>query len=531
MTSVRPLRARARLVVALLATSVLVLVNSGVWAAPLPQADAVLVDIQRQVGQVRGLDVLSETPLAVLPRATLIERLGSELNTDKSVREFLTSQMLLEVLGVTSDGYDLRQLQLRLLEEQTLAVYDFQDDTIYAAAESFQSGDVDVDGRLVLAHELTHALQDQHFDLQRVLPAVPENSDVAMAGRALVEGDAMLTMRIWGRQYLRPADKRNLGNDTTPTDPVLDDAPPLVQGESLFPYDAGWVFAQLLYQDGGYEAINQAFARPPRSTEQILHPEKYQAGESPVAVALAPLEQGLSGTWKTLRTDVFGELVLRLFLEPNVGWPVAEGAAAGWGGDAYTILEDAEGHRIVALMTVWDTESDAAEMFNAFAESIPAQYAADQRRTLTQPGVGRWTIPGYQVQALTTGKTVRMVYAPDVATLEQVDALISAARIGPSGPVAPPPTSPPAPIVTVAPESGRLTPTPQPDEDGDATVEPAFVPAGFVTPGPVATGTPGPATDSTPMPEATQLPPAGGGEGRATPTAAPTSSDDEDAED
>jgi hypothetical protein len=488
MTVGRLLRSGLRFVTGLLTVAAFVAITSGVWAAPFSQIESLVVEIQAQVAQIRGLDVRSETPVVLIPRSELVARLSRELNTERTVREFLTSQTLLEVLGVMQPGFDLRDLQVRLLDEQTLAVYDYQDRTVYVMAEALEAGDLDVNSRLVLAHELTHALQDQHFGLRRVLPTDPENSDVAMAGRALVEGDAMLTMRIWGRQFLRPNDKRDLGDDTIPSDPVLDSAPLLVQGETLFPYDAGWVFAQLLFQDGGIEAVNQAFARPPRSTEQILHPEKYQAGEHPVSVTIAPLEVALGGTWKTLRTDVFGELVLRLLLEPHVGWPTAEGAAAGWGGDAYTILEDGTGRRVVALMTVWDTEADAAEMFNAFSESIPAQFLTNQRRTLARAGLGRWTIPEYQVQVLKTDNTVRIVYAPDGATLEQVDALISAAVVGPSGPVAPPPPTPPAPVVTVAPESSRPTSTPRPADD---EISPDLTdPAVTMTPGASTTATP-----------------------------------------
>lgn len=495
MTVGRLLRSGLRVVTGLLTIAAFVIVSSGVRAAPLSQVESLAAEIQAQVAQIRGLDVRTDTPVVVLPRSDLVARLTRELNTQRSVREFLTSQMLLEVLGVMQRGFDLRDLHVRLLDEQTLAVYDYQDRTVYVVAEALEGGDLDVNGRLILAHELTHALQDQHFALRRVLPSDPENSDVAMAGRALVEGDAMLTMRIWGREFLRPSDKRDLGDDTNPPDPILDSAPLLVQGETLFPYDAGWVFAQLLYQEGDYEAVNQAFARPPRSTEQILHPEKYQAGENPVSVTVAPLERGLGGTWTTLRTDVFGELVLRLLLEPHVGWPTAEGAAAGWGGDAYTILEDASGRRIVALMTVWDTEGDAAEMFNAFSESIPEQYRTAQRRTLAQAGLSRWIIPDYQVQVLKTDNTVRIVYAPDAATLEQVDALISAAVIGPGGPVAPPRPTPPAPVVTVAPESARPTATPRPAE-GEELEPDGTEPDGT---DPDVSGTPGPSTPFGPV--------------------------------
>jgi hypothetical protein len=255
-------------------------VSQGARAAPAGQVNGIVDEIRQQVSQVRGLPIKTPAPLVTLPREALTERLSGPLNAGPSIRELLTSQMLLEVLGVTERGFDLRALQLRLLAEQTIAVYDFEARSIFLVADYAAGGDLGADARLTVAHELTHALQDQSFDLKRVLPADPDNGDAALAARALVEGDAMLTMRIWGRQFLRPADKRSLGDDAFVKDPVLDSAPSLVRGEMLFPYDAGWVFAQLLYQDGGFAAIDRAFARPPRSTEQILHPEKYAASET-----------------------------------------------------------------------------------------------------------------------------------------------------------------------------------------------------------------------------------------------------------
>jgi hypothetical protein len=243
----------------------------------------------------------------------------------------------------------------------------------------------------------------------------------------------------------------------------MDAAPPLVRGELLFPYDAGWVFAQLLYQDGGFDALNQAFSRPPTSTEQILHPEKYTAGEQPVTVTIPPLEKSLGGTWVTRRTDVFGELVLRLLLEPSLGWPRAEAAAAGWGGDAYTILEDDSGRRIVAMVTAWDTEDDAAQMYNAWSESIP-QVFSDAQPTLSIPSETRWSTADYQIQALTTGKIVRMVYAPDSVTLDRVDALLAEVAPDSSAPVTPaPPATVPAPSASPVP---AFAPVPLPSERG-----------------------------------------------------------------
>jgi hypothetical protein len=393
--------------------------------APLASAGPADVDpdldlLREQVAQVRGLAFKSAPRVTGIERAALVSRLGREFDTPVAIREFLTTQMLLEVLGASTPSVDLRGLNKRLLAEQALASYDYDEHTLYQA-----TGDnVGAAERLTLVHEVTHTLQDQSFDLGRVLPQKPLNRDAARAALALAEGDAMLTMRLWGRQFLRPDEKRTLGDTPAASDPVLDGAPTFVRGEMMFPYEAGWSFAQRLHRDGGFEALNRAFFDPPRSSEQILHPEKYVARHLPVPVTIPALDPWVAGTWKTLRTDAFGELGVRLLLEPHVGFAAAETAAAGWGGDAYTIMEDADGRRLVALVTTWDTEADAAEFYNAYLNAITAQFGANQFRTISEPSRVRWNVPSFQVQALKTDTWVRVIYAPDDWTVQVVDAVL-----------------------------------------------------------------------------------------------------------
>lgn len=494
-------RTVTRIASALTALGLAAAIVHSAFAASPRQSDLAISEIRQQVSQVRGLEAKSETPVVPLARAALVSKLSKELNSQRTVREFLTSQMLLEVLGAMPRGFDLRQLQLQLLQEQTTALYDYEDRVVYLVAES--AGDLGANERLVLAHEFTHALQDQHFGLRRVLPPNPQNSDADMAARALVEGDAMLTMRIWGRQFLRPSDKRSLGDEPAQSDPILESAPLLVRGELLFPYDAGWVFAQVLFQDGGYAAVDQAFLNLPRSTEQILHPEKYVAGEQPVNVTISPLEQALGGDWKTLRTDTFGELVLRLLLEPGLGWPEAEAAAAGWGGDVYTILEDGAGRRVVGMVTVWDTDEDAAEMYNTFVANVTAQFKSAAARTIVQPSLARWTTAEYQIQAIKTGTVVRIVYAPDAQTMDQVEEQLSAAVIGGAGPIAPRPASAPPAGPSPQPVSATPTPTltttdPGAEEESESEVEPRPTATATLQATPTATVPPTPPPSQTP---------------------------------
>jgi hypothetical protein len=406
---------------ALTTLAILLLVRGvATLAAAAPAADEDLDRLRDQIAQVRGLSYKSAPRVASIDRAALATRLARDFDTPKAVRDALTTQMLLEVLGASTPSVDLRALQKRAFAEQAVASYDQDEHTLYQASD----GSVTAADRLRLVHELTHALQDQSFDLGRILPEAPQNADAALAAQALAEGDAMLTMRLWGRQFLRPDEKRTLGDGSAASDPLFEGVPTFVRGELLFPYEAGASFAQRLYQDGGFEALNRAFFDPPRSTEQILHPEKYASKHPPIPVTIPVLDPWVAGTWRTLRTDVFGEIGLRLLLEPHVGYPTAETAAAGWGGDAYTILEDGDGRRIVAVSTAWDTEPDAAEFYGAYVSAITARFGANASRTINEPSRARWSVPGYQVQVLKTDTRVRVIYGPDDWSVEVVDGLL-----------------------------------------------------------------------------------------------------------
>jgi hypothetical protein len=418
---VRPRLLASRLGLTLLTLALLgALAGAPAQAAPA-RADVNVEELRQQIAQIRGLSFQSPTAVNQTSQDIMQRMVGRTFDGDDAALQTRSTQALLEVLGASVPGFDLGQFQRSRVSDQVATFYNHRDHTVYVVP-GLVSGPAE---RLMLAHELTHALQDQSFDLARVLPDRPENADAALAAQALVQGDAMLTMRVWGRTFLRPEEKRALGDSPPSTaDPLLDRAPSFVREQEMFPSGAGWEFAQRLYRDGGFEAVNKAFTAPPRSTEQILHPDLYAQKQRPVPVSMPALDTWLRGTWRTLRTDVLGELGLRLILEPSLGSSLADAAAAGWGGDTYAVLEDADGRRLVAIMTVWDIEMDAADFYNAFVSAVPLQYKDAQRRTINEPSRVRWSVPGYQVQVLKTGSSVRLVYAPDDATLEAVDALL-----------------------------------------------------------------------------------------------------------
>ena len=131
---------------------------------------------------------------------------------------------------------------------------------------------------------------------------------------------------------------------------ALGHAPPVLISSLSFPYSSGYRFVETLYDAGGFEAIDAAWADPPRSTEHILHPERYLAGDAPQIVTLPPLTDTLGVGWELLEDDILGEFFLREYLDQQLAAAVAERAAEGWGGDRYAVYwNEATGGLVMAL--------------------------------------------------------------------------------------------------------------------------------------------------------------------------------------
>src|SRR5207249_4153529 len=140
--------------------------------------------------------------------------------------------------------------------------------------------------QLSLVIEFTHALQDQHFDLEEAQSG-PTDEDRARAALALIEGDATLTSVLFASQFLDRTEA--LQRDDPDGGTVWANAPPAVERLVEFPYREGFFFALGLWRMAGYDVLNEAYRDPPRSTTQILHPERYLAHWQPIPVSLPDL--------------------------------------------------------------------------------------------------------------------------------------------------------------------------------------------------------------------------------------------------
>lgn len=334
------------------------------------QLDALVTITER----LRGLETIEAVVRQFPTREQTIAYLAEIYSRDLPAEEMERSRLLYVSLDILPADLDLGEVYLNLLGSQIAGFYDT--DTKIMNVIPTIGDDVgeslSLTEQLVYIHEYTHALQDQHFSLEVLeSEALQEAPDQLLAALSLVEGDATATMQVYSQEVARrnPAAAFELlaegliaGNLVLP-----EGVPPVLARELLFPYEAGLTFVLALYNDGGWERINAAYENLPQTSEQIIHPEKYLAGEG--AVPVDALDLGLGENWQEVWNITLGEFYLREHLRTELSSFEAGLGAAGWGGDRFQLYVDPETNELIwALQIVWDTPEDATQFTDLYIE-------------------------------------------------------------------------------------------------------------------------------------------------------------------
>ncbi len=343
--------------------------------ATLPAA---IAKVAQQVQQVRGLRFKKNVVAEPDTRGQIERQLRASLEAgfppDVAARE----DRAWTTIGVIPAGADLRQAVIDYGTTQIIGFYDTQTHRLV-----FQGGTSPTPyQRFTLAHELTHALQDQNFDLSRLDKLTAACQDErAEALLSLAEGDAVETQIRWARQDLSSGEIKLLQDEASAFPPPPASTPPFVQQLFLFPYGNGQAFVEALLDRGGEGAVNNAFRNPPVSTEQILHPDKYPS-DVPQTVEIPDLSDRLGRGWNLLDQEDVGEGWLLRLLELRLSEGDSEDAAAGWDGGLLRAWSRGS-ETAVLIQTAWDTNRDASEFAEAMRDWIGSQAARVQQSGAT----------------------------------------------------------------------------------------------------------------------------------------------------
>jgi len=335
---------------------------------PSDHVGVVASEIKARVEATRGLQALTDVPVRVVGQQEAVAELLEPLQ-DEDIKRIRAEGILLERIGLLPQGLDLLATVEGLLGAEIGGYYRPDEGDIAVVAGLLDQED-EAALRWILAHEYTHALQDQHFGIDAVKDAAAPG-DERSAVIAFAEGDAVFLTVEMALNGALPASPTATEQAALTGDAGPGALPPLMQREMVFPYLDGMDFVEHFRDIGGWPAIDGIWLDPPASTEQIMHPALYP-DEQPILIQLPDVAGLLGDGWTAGFASVMGEMRVGVFVAADEWFemplPAPEGvilpnaeAATGWGGDRIVTVDGPEGEWVVVWQTVWDTAPDADE--------------------------------------------------------------------------------------------------------------------------------------------------------------------------
>lgn len=419
--------------------------------------------------QETGLPIKSEVKRRLTTRAEVEAYLTEKFNDDEDARRMQRSEIVLKKFGLLDRDFNLKPFLLALLKEQIEAYYDPKDKTVNLL--DWVSVD---EQKPVLAHELTHALQDQHVDLDKwgdqtpddVSHTASEDSDhiakdeLDTAREAVTEGQATAVMMD---NILKPMGKSLIGDPEivdsikqlmtgSENSPVLARAPLLLSESLLFPYREGLSFEQDLWMDRGQTAaFTGVLDRPPSSSWEIMNPRQYEQGHVPSIPYLPDIHPLVDKTYRPYDIGQVGQLDVHILTGLFGGDSAARDLTPAWDGGIYwagqrlsatTPAEQASTKSIsLFYLSVWKNETSAENFAHLYADELARKYSgvkpdsAAEGRFKNNPNgdvVQIWTTDEGPVVITRRGKMVFLSESFDLPeALKLTDLILGSQGTGP----------------------------------------------------------------------------------------------------
>ncbi|MBN9390557.1 MAG: hypothetical protein J0I20_21180 [Chloroflexi bacterium] len=388
-----------------------------------------------QTEKTRNLTFKTPVETNFMTRADLTKYQTDEFYKDNPTENVTRDEKILKAFGFAPKSFSYAQTYIDLLNEQVIGFYDPRTKKLYIVSDTDPSK-VDALSRFTAEHELTHALQDQYFDLQKFSPERQPSDqewsdDASVAKLALIEGDAVQSQLNWiaGGNMNQTDLQELIKSSQDSSSKVLDNAPLILSESLLFPYNEGNAFVKALYDKGGWDMVNKAFTDyPPKSTSQVLHFTKYQNKVEPVKVTLPSMVDVLGSGWKSLDINTNGELSSRIWLQTGMANPKdaaaktqATNAVKGWAGDRYQALENGQGQTGFVWLTQWESDSAATDFYTAASGSMPRLFNLNGSGTGTDLKKS-WSTADQDLTLVRKGNQVLVVALPKGAGVDKVTA-------------------------------------------------------------------------------------------------------------
>ena len=328
--------------------------------------------IAEELTQISGMPLRHPVPCDFITKAKVNEFLNQRVKEETKPEEIRAEELTLKKFGLVPPDFDLAKTTIDLLTEQAAAFYDYDKKKLFITETTGSEPQ-----EPVLAHELSHALADQNFNLGKFIRQGRKSDDGSTARLAVMEGQATWLMS----EYLARHNSQSLktspellaamstmnesGGDQFP---VFDKAPLYLRLTLVFPYTKGMLFQHAVIMRDGTAGFADVFRHAPLSTQQILHPEKYFSGVKPTD---PPLPEPKLHGYKGLVGGSLGELEHQILLEQFAGKDTAADLAPHWRGCSFELLENKKAGRVVLLYSAqWDSEDAARRYFAAYRDIL-----------------------------------------------------------------------------------------------------------------------------------------------------------------
>jgi hypothetical protein len=348
------------------------------------EIDEILAALSRITGWQVKHKVRSET----LSRAAFAKIMEQDVRDAEGDKDAHAAEITLKLFGLVPWDYNLVRESADLMEEQTAAFYDYKKKRLVVLDSPVreEAGPQDEEQqRVALAHELAHALADQQFDLRRYIDGAKED-DAATARQSVIEGQAhwlswaYMAERTTGRPEVPRALLNQLSDIGATGDeyPELTGAPLYIRESLLFPYSEGMKFQDAAFRKLGQQAFARVFRDAPLSTQEILHPDRYEdevRPAKPVLAALEPLLGKETKRWKRLVEGDVGEFdysaMLRQFGSQTAGREIA----SHWRGGSYAIFENKQTKdALLTHASEWDSPEAARAFLRAYVSTLRGKW-------------------------------------------------------------------------------------------------------------------------------------------------------------
>jgi hypothetical protein len=377
--------------------------------------DEIVASALRTVSEIRGLPIKGKVTGRYIRREEMVSRVKEQIHREIPEKVLVAQDELLFALGTVPASFDYEKSILGLLGTQLAGFYDPKEKAMYMAEDL-----VGLERDATLAHELVHALQDQHYDLETRIQFKEDAGDEQTAIHALAEGDATSAM-FDHIMASRGGHATDLGDEmiglqirgSMELSPETANVPTILKRSVISPYVDGVLIVHWARRKGGWRAVDDIWRKPPTTTEQILHPEKLEAREPGESIPVPLADK--SGPRDVIYKDIFGEQSVRLLFEEWMPRTAAVKSASDWGGDRIAVFRD--GKRFaVAWHLRYDTEPAAIRGLEALARGVlrdKTDITADEGAKAAKKGkVCRERPEAGPYAALRVGKDIAVVSGP-----------------------------------------------------------------------------------------------------------------------